>query len=348
MQDPLYLGIRQSRTRGAEYDEFVDEFVNAVQEVFPRALLQFEDFANQNAFRLHKKYQDQICTFNDDIQGTASVTLAGLYSAMRITKGNLKDQRILFHGAGEAAIGIANLVVGAMVDQGLSSEEAMSRCWFRDSRALVESSRTDLQEHKRPFAHVHKPISDLLDIIKELKPTALIGVSGQPKQFTQEIVEEMARINERPIIFALSNPTSKAECTAEEAIRWTNGQAIFASGSPFDAVKIGNRIHVPGQGNNVYIFPGVGLGAIVSRSRKVTNEMFLAASHSLASQVSESDLTRGSVYPPFSRIREVSALIAFEVAKIAWSQGLAERAEPEDIMADIHEHMFLPVYPHYG
>ncbi len=347
LQDPLYLGIQQSRIRGKEYDEFVDEFVNAVQKVFPKALLQFEDFANQNAFRLHKKYQDQICTFNDDIQGTASVTLAGLYSAMRITKGELTDQKILFHGAGEAAIGIGNLVVGAMVDQGLSSEVAMSHCWFRDSRALVESSRTDLQEHKRPFAHDHKPISDLLEIIKELKPTALIGVSGQPKQFTQEIVEEMARINERPIIFALSNPTSKAECTAEEAIRWTDGQAIFASGSPFDPLTYAGKEFVPGQGNNAYIFPGVGLGTIVCGAKRVTDEMFYGAAKTLASLVTEEDLAKVCLYPPLTRIREVSAHIAAAVVQIAYDRGLATEPKPENLLEHVISKQYHPDYRSY-
>jgi malate dehydrogenase (oxaloacetate-decarboxylating)(NADP+) len=347
LQDPLYLGLTKQRQRGEEYDDFVDEFVNAVQEVFPKALLQFEDFANQNAFRLHKKYRDQICTFNDDIQGTASVTLAGLYSAMRITKGKLTDQKILFHGAGEAAIGIGNLIVSAMMDQGVSSEEAMSRCWFRDSRALVESSRTDLQEHKRPFAHNHKPICDLLEIIKELKPTALIGVSGQPKQFTQVIVEEMARINERPIIFALSNPTSRAECTAEEAIRWTNGQAIFASGSPFDPLRFAGKEFVPGQGNNAYIFPGVGLGTIVCGAKRVTDEMFFEAAKTLASLVTEEDLAKVCLYPPLTRIREVSAHIAAAVVQIAYDRDLATEPKPENLLEHVKSKQYHPDYRSY-
>ena len=347
LQDPLYLGLTKPRLRGEEYDDFIDEFVNAVQEVFPKVLLQFEDFANQNAFRLHKKYRDQICTFNDDIQGTASVTLAGLYSAMRITKGNLTDQRILFHGAGEAAIGIGNLIVSAMMDQGLANKEAVSRCWFRDSKALVVSSRTDLQDHKLPFAHDYQPVSDLVEIIKELKPTALIGVSGQPKQFTQAIMEEMVRINERPIIFALSNPTSRAECTAEEAIGWTNGRAIFASGSPFDPVQFAGREFVPGQGNNAYIFPGVGLGIIVSGARRVTDEMFFEAAKTLADLVTEEDLAKICLYPPLTRIREVSAHIAAAVANIAYENDLATEPRPDDLLEHMKSKQYQPYYRSY-
>ncbi|MEE8321620.1 MAG: NAD-dependent malic enzyme [Gammaproteobacteria bacterium] len=347
LQDPLYLGLTKPRLRGEEYDDFIDEFVNAVQEVFPKVLLQFEDFANQNAFRLHKKYRDQICTFNDDIQGTASVTLAGLYSAMRITKGNLTDQRILFHGAGEAAIGIGNLIVSAMMDQGSTNKEAVSRCWFRDSKALVVSSRTDLQDHKLPFAHDYQPVSDLVEIIKELKPTALIGVSGQPKQFTQAIVEEMVRINERPIIFALSNPTSRAECTAEEAIGWTNGRAIFASGSPFDPVQFAGREFVPGQGNNAYIFPGVGLGTIVSGARRVTDEMFFEAAKTLADLVTEEDLAKICLYPPLTRIREVSAHIAAAVANVAYENDLATEPRPDDLLEHMKSKQYQPYYRSY-
>ena len=347
LQDPFYLGLLKPRLRGKAYDEFVDEFVNAVQEVFPKALLQFEDFANQNAFRLHKKYRDRICTFNDDIQGTASVTLAGLYSALRITKGRLADQKILFHGAGEAAIGIGNLIVCAMMAQGLSREQAMLRCWFRYSRSLVVRSRTDLQEHKRPFAHDYKPISDLLEIIKELKPTALIGVSGQPKQFTQAIVEEMARINERPILFALSNPTSRAECTAEEAIGWTNGRTIFASGSPFEPLTFAGREFVPGQGNNAYIFPGVGLGIIVCGARRVTDEMFFEAAKTLASLVTDEDLERVSLYPPLTRIREVSTHIAAAVAKVAYEHNLATEPRPDDLLEHVKSKQYQPYYQSY-
>jgi len=348
LNDPLYNGLEQRRKRGEQYDELLDEFIEAAREAFPGVLIQFEDFGNINAFRLLKKYRDKICCFNDDIQGTGAVALAGIMGALRISGGKLSEQRLLFLGAGEAGIGTADSFVAALVEEGMPAEEARKRCWFVDTQGLLVADRDSIAPHKQRYAREQPHIGNFLEAVKTLKPTAILGLSGQPGSFPKEVIEAMAEINERPIIFALSNPTSKAECTAEQAYRWSNGQAIFASGSPFDAVKFGNQTLVPGQGNNVYIFPGVGLGAIVSRSRKVTDEMFLAATHSLASQVSESDLSRGSVYPPLSRIREVSALIAYEVAKIAWSQDLAECEEPEDIMAEVHKHMFLPVYPHYA
>jgi len=348
LNDPLYNGLEQRRERGEKYDALLDEFVEAAQEVFPGVLIQFEDFGNTNAFRLLEKYRDRVCSFNDDIQGTGAVALAGIISAMRITGGKLSDQRLLFLGAGEAGIGTADAFVAALVEEGVPLEKARERCCFFDTQGLLTSRRDNIAHHKQRFARDLEPVETFLDAVKTLKPTAILGLSGQPGSFSQAIIEAMGEINERPIIFALSNPTSKAECTAEQAYRWTGGRAIFASGSPFDTVKIGNKTHVPGQGNNVYIFPGVGLGAIVSRSRRVTDEMFLAASHSLAKQVSDYDLESGCIYPSLSRIRDVSAKIAYEVAKIAFKNGLAEIEEPEDLMAAIRAHMYKPVYPHYG
>jgi malate dehydrogenase (oxaloacetate-decarboxylating)(NADP+) len=348
LNDPLYNGLEQHRIRGEKYDEFIDEFVEAVQEVFPGVLIQFEDFGNQNAFRLLNKYRDKANCFNDDIQGTGAVALAGIIAALRITGGKLSEQHLLFLGAGEAGIGTADTFVAALAEEGISAEEARKQCSFVDTQGLLVADREKIAVQKQPYARERPHIDTFLEAIQTLKPTVIVGLSGQPGSFSKEVVEAVSAVNKRPVIFALSNPTSKAECTAEQAYRWSKGRAIFASGSPFDAVKFGNKIHVPGQGNNVYIFPGVGLGAIVSRSRRVTDEMFLAASHSLASQVTDTDLARGSVYPSLSKIREVSALIAYEVAKIAWSQDLAEREEPEDIMAEIRKHMFQPIYPHYA
>ncbi len=348
LNDPLYNGLEQHRIRGEKYDEFIDEFVEAVQEVFPGVLIQFEDFGNQNAFRLLNKYRDKANCFNDDIQGTGAVALAGIIAALRITGGKLSEQHLLFLGAGEAGIGTADTFVAALAEEGISAEEARKQCSFVDTQGLLVADREKIAVQKQPYARERPHIDTFLEAIQTLKPTVIVGLSGQPGSFSKEVVEAVSAVNKRPVIFALSNPTSKAECTAEQAYRWSKGRAIFASGSPFDAVKFGNKIHVPGQGNNVYIFPGVGLGAIVSRSRRVTDEMFLAASHSLASQVTDTDLARGSVYPSLSKIREVSALIAYEVAKIAWSQGLAEREEPDDIMAEIRKHMFQPIYPHYA
>jgi malate dehydrogenase (oxaloacetate-decarboxylating)(NADP+) len=347
LNDPLYNGIERRRVRGKEYDELFAEFVQAAKEVFPGILIQIEDFGNTNAFRLLNEYRDNTCLFDDDIQGTGAVAVAGIIAALRITKRNLADQKLLFLGAGEAGIGTADVFVAALKESGIADDEARKRCWFVDSRGLLCAGRDNISEHKAPYAHPHDYLDNLLDAIKTLKPTALLGLSGQPQTFTQPIVEAMAELNERPIIFALSNPTSKAECTAEQAYKWTNGRAIFASGSPFDPVKLDNRRFVPGQGNNAYIFPGVGLGVIASRSRVVTDEMFLSAAHSLANQVSDADLELGRVYPKLSRIRHVSAQIAADVATMAYDRGFTDKEKPEDVLADIHEHMYHPIYPHY-
>jgi malate dehydrogenase (oxaloacetate-decarboxylating)(NADP+) len=348
LNDPLYNGIERRRARGEEYDELVDEFISAAQEIFPGVLIQLEDFGNTNAFRLLDKYRSKVPLFNDDIQGTGAVAIAGIIASLRITGGKLEEQRLLFLGAGEAGIGIANVFVAALGELGVSAEQARKQCWFVDSKGLLVAARDKLPEHKKPYAHEHASIDNFLDVVNSVQPTAILGLSGQPGRFTREVVEAMASINDRPIIFALSNPTSQAECTAEQAYAWSNGKAIFASGSPFDPVKLGNQTFVPGQGNNVYIFPGVGLGAIVSGARVVTDEMFLAAAHSLANQVTESDLERGRIYPPLSRIRKVSALIACDVARMAYDKGLTEKEEPEEIMAEIHEYMYQPIYPHYA
>ena len=347
LNDPLYIGARQRRLRGEAFDEFMDEFMIAVQEVFPQALVQFEDFANVNAFRLLEKYRQRQCTFNDDIQGTGAVALAGLYSALRIRGGALSEQTVLFLGAGEAAVGIANLIVAAMVSEGLSEEEARNRCWLIDSRGLVVKGRAGLATHKLPYAHDHEPLPDLLAAIEALHPTAIIGVSGQFGAFSQPVLAAMARLNERPIIFALSNPTSKAECTAEQAYTWTEGRAIFASGSPFPPVTLGEKTFVPGQGNNAYIFPGVGLGAIVSGASQVTDEMFFAAAGALAHQVEVADLERGLIYPPLNEIREVSAAIAVAVAEVAYQRGLATQPKPDNPREHIESQMYVPCYRSY-
>ena len=347
LNDPLYNGIERHRARGKEYDELFEEFVQAAKEVFPGVLIQIEDFGNTNAFRLLEEYRDTTCLFDDDIQGTGAVAVAGIIASMRITGGKLSDQKLLFLGAGEAGIGIADVFIAALKEEGMSEEDARKHCWFVDSRGLVCSEREDLAVHKRPYAHEHTYIDNLLDAVKELKPTAILGLSGQPQTFTKEVIEAVSEINKRPIVFALSNPTSMAECTAEQAYTWSKGKAVFASGSPFDPVTYRNKTFVPGQGNNAYIFPGVGLGVIVSRSRIVTDEMFLAAAHSLADQVKDSDIERGRVYPPLSAIRQVSAKIAADVAKMAYDNGFTDKPEPEDILKEVQEYMYRPVYPHY-
>ncbi|MCL4266741.1 MAG: NAD-dependent malic enzyme [Anaerolineae bacterium] len=344
LDDPFYIGLPQNRLRGETYDALVDEFMTAVTARFPHALIQFEDFSNQNAFRLLHKYRDQYRTFNDDIQGTAGVALAGLYSALRLTGGRLSDQRLLFLGAGEAGIGIADLVVSAMMQEGATAEAARQQCWFVDSRGLVESSRTDLAEHKLPYAHDHAPLTTFLEAVETLRPTAIIGVSGMPRMFTQPVVEAMARLNEKPIIFALSNPTANSECTAEQAYSWTNGRAIFASGSPFDPVELHGRTYIPGQGNNSYIFPGVGLGVVATGARQVTDDMFLAAAQTLAHLVTEDDLAAGLIYPSLKRIREVSAHIATAVAEIAYAHELATVPRPGNLLTFMQNRMYQPVY----
>ncbi len=347
LDDPLYIGLRQRRLRGEPFDELIEEFIVAVQQVYPGALVQFEDFGNANAFRLLEKYRNEVCCFNDDIQGTASVTLAGLYSAIRITGGQLKDHKFLLLGAGEAGIGTGNLIVSAMVDEGLSEEQARKRCWFVDSRGLVVKGRDGLAGHKLLFAHDHPPVATFLEAVQTLKPTAIIGVSGQPKMFSQGVLEAMAEINERPIVFSLSNPTSKTECTAEEAYRWTDGRAIFASGSPFDPMIYKGKKLVPAQGNNVYIFPGVGLGVLASWASRVTDEMFLVAARTLAQEVSETDLRIGRIYPPLPRIREVSLAIAVAVAEMAYKNGLAIRPRPANLTEYIESLIYEPEYQSY-
>ncbi|MHB8069885.1 MAG: oxaloacetate-decarboxylating malate dehydrogenase [Desulfobaccales bacterium] len=347
LNDPLYIGLKQRRLRGAAYDDFVEEFIVAVEEVFPRTLIQFEDFGNINAFRVLERYRERVCAFNDDIQGTAAMALAGLYSALRIKRGRLGDQKFLFVGAGEAGQGVAALTVAALRGEGLTEEEARQRCWFVDSQGLVVKSRSDLSGRKLRYAHDHEFILDLTTIMETLKPTVIIGLSGKQGLFTTPILEAMARLNEQPIIFALSNPTSKAECTAEEAYRATQGRAVFASGSPFGPVTVEGKTLTPAQGNNVYIFPGVGLGVLASGARQVTDEMFFLAARALASLVSEDDLEQGSVYPPLARIREVSAAIAAVVAETAYRRDLATKPQPDDIPGYIKSLMYEPRYQSY-
>ena len=347
LSNPLYTGLRQHRLRGAAYDSLVDEFVTAVQKLFPKALIQFEDFATENAFRLLHKYQQRVCTFNDDIQGTGAVAVAGIYSALRITGQSLRDQRILFAGAGEAGVGIAHCIVAALQQEGLGESEARRRCWFVDSQGLVSNRRTGLPEHKLAYAHDHEHCPDLQSAIESIKPTILIGASGQAGAFSREIVEAMSRLNQRPIIFALSNPTSNSECTAQQAYEWSRGRAIFASGSPFEPVTIDGERLVPGQGNNAYIFPGVGLGIVASQSRRVTESMFLKSARALAEEVRSDNLREGRIYPPLGRIRDVSASIATVVAQEVYDQRLARTRRPKDLAAFIRAHIYDPQYERY-
>jgi len=348
LADPLYIGLRQKRLSGAALDALVEEFVDAAQQSFPGIVTQFEDFANHNAFRLLRNYRDRICCFNDDIQGTASVTVAGILSALRVTGLKMSEQTFLCLGAGEAATGISDLLVAAMVDDGLAEAAARGRCWMVDSKGLVTAGRKDLAEHKRPYAHAHERVDDFLGAVRALRPTAIIGVGATPQAFTRQVIETMAQLNQRPIVFALSNPTSKSECTAEQAYAWSSGRALFASGSPFDPVEVNGRRFVPRQGNNSYIFPGVGLGVVSVQSSRVTDAMFMAAARTLAESVTPADLEQGSLYPALSRIRDVSARIAAAVGEVAFRDGLAGIDRPSDLLALMHRQMYDPDYVSYA
>jgi malate dehydrogenase (oxaloacetate-decarboxylating)(NADP+) len=333
--DSLYTGVGRRRIRGSAYYDFVEEFITAVAARYPGVVIQFEDFATEHAIELLKRYRDRLPCFNDDIQGTAAVTLAGLLAAARLTGRPLEEERLLFFGAGSAATGIADLVVAAMMRRGLREKEARQRCWFVDSKGLVTSAREDLASHKRPYAHHSEPATNLFDAVRVVRPTGLLGLSTQPQTFTEPILREIARINTRPIVFALSNPTSQAECTAEQAYRWTDGRAVYASGSPFDPVELDSHRFVPGQGNNAYIFPGVGLGVIVAKATRITDSMFLAAADTLARLVDDRDLSEGTLFPRLTRIREVSAEIARAVVEVALSERVEGRAVGPDPMATI-------------
>lgn len=346
LNDPFYTGLKHKRVRGPLYDEFVENFVRAVVRRFGQdTLIQFEDFGNDNAFRLLSRYQNQICTFNDDIQGTASVALAGLMAAMRIVHQPLKDQKILFYGAGEASLGIANLICMQMKEEGLTYDEAKQRIWLVDSKGLLVKSRTNLTAHKQVFAQDHPEMKDLGEIVKTLKPTALLGAATIPQSFTEPIIRDMAEFNERPLIFALSNPTSKAECTAEQAYKWSDGRAVFASGSPFAPVTLGDKTFYPGQGNNSYIFPGVALATILLGIRHVTDEMFLVASRTCANLVTQTDLDHGRLYPPLEECQEISVKIATEIAEYCYRHNMAAHyPEPADKEAFIRAQLYSTKY----
>lgn len=347
LADPLYLGVREHRLRGEAYDALVDELVNALQEVFPGTLVHFEDFANVNAFRLLKKYAGKVCAFNDDVQGTGAVTLAGLFTAAHMLEKPLREMRFVFLGAGEAAIGIADLIVAAMVAQGIDEPAARQRVWLVDSHGLVVAGRTDLAEHKRPYAHEHPPLPALLEAVEALQPDGIIGVSGQPGTFDAPVLRAMAKANARPIVFALSNPTANAECTAEQAYRYTGGRALFASGSPFPHVNYEGRTLIPGQGNNAYIFPAIGLAKIAFGLRRITDEMFYAAAEALAAQVTPDRTAAGCLYPPLSEVRAVSFQLALAIGRIAFANGLATRAAPESMETALKEALYSTSYPDY-
>ncbi|XP_034699189.1 NADP-dependent malic enzyme [Vitis riparia] len=351
LANEFYIGLKQRRATGKEYSDFLQEFMSAVKQNYgEKVLIQFEDFANHNAFDLLAKYGTTHLVFNDDIQGTASVVLAGIVSALRLLGGTLADHKFLFLGAGEAGTGIAELIALEMSKQTKCPiEETRKKIWLVDSKGLIVGSRKDsLQQFKKPWAHEHEPVKDLLHAVKVIKPTVLIGSSGVGKAFTKEVIEAMASCNEKPLILALSNPTSQSECTAEEAYTWTQGRAIFASGSPFDPVEYNGKTFVPGQANNAYIFPGLGMGLVMSGAIRVHDEMLLAASEALARQVTQENFDKGLIYPPFSNIRKISANIAANVAAKAYELGLATRLpQPENLVKYAESCMYSPVYRSY-
>ena len=344
LEDPLYLGLRQHRVRGAEYDAFIDEFVQAIQSLYPKSCLQWEDFANINAVPILARYKDKICTYNDDIQGTASVALAGIYGSLRISGEKLTEQRFLFMGAGSAGTGIAELISEAMLLEGLTIEQARARCFLFDVNGLLESSRSDIADFQKPFTHAHAPTKNFVEAIESIKPTAIIGVSTVPKLFNQQVIEAMSRVNKRPIIFPYSNPTSRSECTAEEAYKWSNGKAIFASGSPYPPVEVNGQKFIPGQGNNVYIFPAMGMAVLATESSRVTEAMFIVAAKAVAEQVGQESLDSGLIYPPQSQILDASLHTAAKIATYIFDNGLARVPRPADIESHIRAMAYKPAY----
>jgi malate dehydrogenase (oxaloacetate-decarboxylating) len=357
LADPLYLGVRQRRLRGEAYQSLVDEFVEAVQDTHPGAILQWEDFLKENALLQLERFRDALPTFNDDVQGTAAVTLSGMMASLRVTGGEPGDQRVVIAGAGASAQGIAQLHVAALVDEGLDEAEARRRIWMVDRRGLVTEDREGLEGFKRAFARpADEPagwsVGDrgaitLLETVAAVGPTMLIGTSATPGLFTEAVVRTMAERCERPVIFPLSNPTSKAECTPADALRWTEGRALVATGSPFDPVSVQGRRFRIGQCNNSFIFPGVGLGAWAGRVRRITDGMFLDAARALAAQVDEADLAEGALYPNLTRIRDISAAVACAVLRRAIAEGHAEPALEDDLEARVRSAMWFPEYRPY-
>lgn len=342
-EDPLYLGTPIPRITGEDYTQLVDEFVNAVQDAYPKALIQFEDFLTPNAYSLLNTYRDKVLCFNDDIQGTAAVALAGVYASCKKAKKTFKNLKVMFLGAGSAATGIADLLKVAFMREGFSEQEALEKLWFVDVGGLVVAGRDDLMVHNKPYAHNNEKLH-FIEAIDAIKPDVLIGATGSPGTFDQRIIRKMCEHNPSPIIFALSNPTSQAECTAEQAYAWSDGKAIFASGSPFGPVEFNDKRIQPGQGNNAYIFPGIGLGAIAIEAKLISDDMFLAAAATLAQCVSEQELSLGMVYPKLTRIRDVSLKIAMAVAQTAYEQDLAQLERPLNLKDHIASKMYDPKY----
>jgi malate dehydrogenase (oxaloacetate-decarboxylating)(NADP+) len=345
LHDPLYLGMRKTRPSTDELYSFVDEFVEAVQEVFPKCCIHFEDWTGVDAVHLLQRYRDKYCVYNDDVQGTAGITLAGMINASKLKGVKLKDEKYLFLGAGSAGIGLADLLCSALVGQGMKLKDAQSRVYMFDVNGLLESTRTDLVDFQKPYAHRHPPTKDFVAAIESIKPTTIIGVSTIGGAFTQKVVESMSRINDRPVILALSNPTEHAECTAEQAYSWSEGKAIYAAGVQFAPVHYKGQTFLPGQANNFYIFPAVGMAIFATQAKRVTDEMFIEAGQAVADQVGPELLKQGLLYPLQSNILETEIQTAARVAKLVFDSSLARVERPADMVSFIRRHVYKPEYP---
>jgi len=344
LHDPLYLGLRKTRPATEELYSFVDEFVEAVQELYPRCCIHFEDWTGVDAVHLLQRYRDKYCVYNDDVQGTAGIVLAGMINAAKIKGTKLSDEKYLFLGAGSAGIGLANLLCSAMVQEGLTLKQAQDRVSMFDINGLLETTRTDLVDFQKPYAHKHAPTRDFIAAIESIKPTTIIGVSTIGGAFTQNLVESLSRINQRPVILALSNPTDHAECTAEQAYTWSKGKAIYAAGVQFAPVHLHGQIFLPGQANNFYVFPAIGMAIFATQASRVTDEMFIEAARAVADQVSSDLLNQGLIYPLQSNILETEIQTAARVAKLVFDSGLARVARPADMVSFIREHVYKPAY----
>ena len=342
LENPHYMGIREKRANGPEYYDFVDEFVEAVKELYPGVLLQWEDFGNTTAFDHLERYREALPSFNDDIQGTASVTLSGILSSLRVTGKTLTQMTFLFLGAGEAGTGIGHLIVSALKAQGMPEEEAKRHCWFVDSQGLVESTRKNLVHHKTYFAHDHEPLTNFIDVMHSVKPDAIIGVSGQKDSFNAEILQVIASLQERPVIFALSNPTTLAECTARDAIVLTEGRGLYGSGSPFPPVEYNGKTYTTGQGNNALVYPGIGLGVMFTKAKSIPDSVFLRAAQSLSDIVTEEELSVGLLFPDISRAREAGLAVAVGVAELIFDEGLSSISRPANLREEIARVMYDP------
>ena len=344
LHDPYYLGMRRTRPPTEELYSFVDEFVAAVQEVFPKCCIHFEDWTGVDAVHLLRRYRDRYCVYNDDVQGTAGITLAGMINAVKLKGTKLTDEKYLFLGAGSAAIGLADLLCSALVAQGMTLKDAQSRVYMFDINGLLESTRTDLIDFQQPYAHNHAPSRDFVAAIESIKPTTIIGVSTVGGAFTQKVIEAMSRINERPVVLALSNPTEKAECTPEQAYTWSGGRAIYAAGVQFAPVHLNGQTFLPGQANNFYIFPAVGMAIFATRAYRVTDEMFIEAAYGVADQVQPELLKQGLLYPLQANILETEIRTAARVAKLVFDSGLARVDRPADMVSFIRRHVYKPEY----